>query len=151
MRVHAKSREHVIINCISHGGWCQLIVVCTICVIFICTKMSMPSDDLSLAGCKAWYQAKGVLVKFRNLVRSWFVIRQLIFVWSSRLQQWMMTGVSILAGLCCLIVENNFSFCFVHEMVGAWSSARPPEKIKPGKLWEGVFTPGSFAAYVDLW
>ena len=96
MRVHAKSRRHVIIDCIFHGGWRLLVVVCTICVILICIKIFMPSYNLSLARYKAWYQAKGILVKFRTLVRIWCAIRRLIVVGSSRLQQWIMPGVSIL-------------------------------------------------------
>ena len=81
-------------------------------------------------------------MKFRNLVWNCCAIRRLIVVWSSILQQWMTTGVSILAGLHCLIVGNDFLFRFVHKMVGARSSARPPGQIKPGKLWKVFFTPG---------
>ena len=46
--------------------------------------------------------------------------------------------------------EKNVLFRFVHKMVGAWSSARPPGKINLGKLWKVFFIPGFCATYVDL-
>ena len=124
--------------------------MCTqFCDFYLYEKL-IPSDDLSLAGHKAWYQEKWIFMKFQNLVRSWCAIRRLIVVWSSRLKQWMTPGVSILAGLCCLIVENDLLSRFVHKMVGSRSSARLPVQIKPGKLWKVFFIPGFCATYVDL-
>ena len=78
-------------------------------------------------------------MRFRNLEKSWCEIRRLIVDWSSRLQQWMTPSVSILAGLRCWIVENDFFFRFVHKMVGARSSARPPGQLELRKL--GNFFP----------
>ena len=111
----------------------------------------MQSDDVSLAGYEAWYSEKGIFMRFQNLGRSWCEIRRLIVVWSLRLQQWMTPGVSILAGLRCLIVENDFLFRFVHKMVGAWSSARPPGQIGLRKLWKICFLPKNCPTYVEMW
>ena len=119
--------------------------------VFTYTKKVVPSDDVSLVGYDTWYSEKGIFMRFRNLERSWYEIRRLIVDWSSRLQQWMMPGVSIFAGLRCLPVENDFLFRFVHEMVGARSSARPPGEIKPGKLWRIFFPPKHDATYVEIW
>ena len=60
-----------------------------------------------------------------------------------------MTGVSILTALDYLEVKNNF-FCFIHEMVGAQISARPPGEIKPGKLWKIISPPKHDATYVEI-
>ena len=80
MRVHAKFHEHVIFDYIFHGRWCRLIVVCSTCVCFTCTKRFMPSDDLSLSRCKSCYQEIGITWRFQNLVRSWCEQRHLIVV-----------------------------------------------------------------------
>ena len=151
MRVHAKFHKHGIFDYIFHGGWCRLIVVCSICVFFTCTKIFVQSDDVSLVGYETWYSEKGILMRFRNLGCSWCEIRRLIVVWSLRLQQWMMPGVSILARLRCLIVENNFLFCFIHEMVGARSSARPPGRIELRKLGKLFSLPKNHPTYVEMW
>ena len=66
------------------------------------------------------------------------MIRRLIDVWSLGSQHSMTIGVSILAGLHCLIVENGFLFHFVHKMTGARNSACPPGKIELRKLWKCV-------------
>ena len=87
MRVHARFHQQVILDCIFHSGWRRLIVVCSICMFFTCTKKFRPSDDVSLAGYEAWYSEKGIFMRFRNLERSWCEIRRLIIVWSLRLQQ----------------------------------------------------------------
>ena len=72
-------------------------------------------------------------------------------VGSPRLQQWTTTGVNILAGLRCLIVENNFLFLFVRQMVGAWSGARPPGQLELRKLGKMCFLPKNRPTYVEMW
>ena len=151
MRVHARFHQQVIFDYIFHGGWCRLIVVCSICMFFTCTKQFRPSDDVSLAGYEAWHSEKGIFMRFPNLERSWCEIRRLIVDWSSRLQQWMTPGVSILAGLRCLPVKNDFLFRFVHEMVGARCSARPPGQLELRKLGKMFFLPKNSPTYVEMW
>ena len=114
-------------------------------------KIMMASDQFGHYGCTARRPGGGIVLGFRILGRSLCTIRRLIVVFFSRMQQWIMTGVSILAVLHCLVVKNDYLFRFVHKIVGAWSSARPQGQLKPGKLWKVFFTPGFCATYVDLW
>ena len=66
--------------------------------VFTCAKLFRPSDDVSLAGYEAWYSEKGIFMRFRNSVRSWCEICQLIVVWSSGLQQW--KDIEVAEGFC---------------------------------------------------
>ena len=63
----------------------------------------------------------------------------------------MMPALSIFAGLRCLIVENDFLFRFVHEMVGARSSARHLGRIGLRKLGKVFFLPKNHPTYVEMW
>ena len=111
----------------------------------------MASDQLGHAGCTARRPGGGIILGFRIFGRSWCTIRRLIVVFSSRMRQWIMTGVSILAVLHCLVVKNDYLFLFFHKMVGARSSARPPGQIGLRKMWKVYFLPKKCPTYVEMW
>ena len=129
----------------------RLIIERTIYSILDCGKIMMASDQLGLAGCTARHPGGGIILGFQNSGRSWCAICQLIIVFSSRLRQWIMTGVSILVELCCLNVIDEFLFHFVHKMVGARSSACPPGQIGLRKLWKMCFLPKTFPTCMETW
>ena len=115
-----------------------MIVVCTIFVILHCMKILMPSDDVSYARCIAWNPGKWFFLNSKILTGVGAQYTEFV-VYYSNIQQWMMTNGSILAALCCFEMKHGFFPRFVHVMVGARSSAFPPEQIGLKKLWRKFF------------
>ena len=68
-----------------------------------------------------------------------------------RLQHWTTNGINMLAGLCPLIMKKDLIFCFHHDMVGAWSSARPPGRFDLRNLLKIIFLPKNWSTYVETW